>query len=75
MTCQRPYASTSGAGVLPSPDFPPAFAGTLNEALASLGLFTQPGRLAGRKDVLRDGEVILEDVTAGMVWDWLRGGR
>lgn len=45
---------------------------SLNDTLASLGLSTRPGRIMGRKDVLRDGQVLLASSTAGEVWEWLR---
>lgn len=44
---------------------------SLNEILKRSGYTTQPLD-NGRKDVLRDGKVVCENVTAGMAWEWLR---
>lgn len=44
---------------------------TLNEALHALGMTTRPA-MDGRKDILSGASVLLENVRAGEVWDWLR---
>lgn len=47
---------------------------TLNDLLAHLGYTTRPGAsLNGySKDILCDGAVVMADMSAGCVWDWLR---
>ena len=45
---------------------------TLNEELRQRGLTTRPNAVAGTKDVIRDGVVVLEAVRAREVWAWLR---
>lgn len=44
---------------------------TLNETLRTLGMTTKP---AGHstKDIISGASVLLENVRAGEVWDWLR---
>ncbi len=44
---------------------------TLNAELTRRGLTTRP-HIPGRKDILRDGAVVLKAVTADETWRWLR---
>ena len=44
---------------------------TLNRVLTRLGYTTRPAAFY-RKDILRDGEVVLRNAFAGEVWAWLR---
>lgn len=45
---------------------------TLNDVLQGRGYTTRPAGLY-RKDILQAGAVVLENVNAGDVWEWLRG--
>lgn len=48
---------------------------TLNEVLVGLG-FTKRKKGSGyRYDILRDGKVLLEAVSAGEVWAWFEENR
>jgi hypothetical protein len=44
---------------------------SLNTMLRSLGLHTRPASY-GCKDIMRGSEVVLENVCAGEVWEWIR---
>lgn len=44
---------------------------SLNETLAELGYTTRPAMLS-RKDILKDGQVILPAASAHEVWEWLK---